>query len=96
MMPRQQWTDERLDHFERRVDERFDRVDERFDSIDEKFKLVDKRFEQVDKRLDRVETDLSELRGAVLGIQRVMAQGFIAMCTVMVGGFAAVFGAIAL
>ena len=27
MMPRQNWTDERLDHFEKRVDERFDRID---------------------------------------------------------------------
>lgn len=75
MMPRQQWNDERLDHFENRVDERFD---------------------QIDERLDRMDSDIRELRVAVMGIHRVMLQGFIAMCTVMVGGFAAVFGAIAL
>ncbi|HET7508444.1 MAG TPA: hypothetical protein VFJ53_08810 [Solirubrobacterales bacterium] len=28
MTPRQAWTDERLDHFEKRVEERFDHVDE--------------------------------------------------------------------
>ena len=58
--------------------------------------MIDEKFKQVDKRLDRVETGLSELRGDVLGMQRVMLQGFIALWTVMVGGFAAVFGAIAL
>jgi hypothetical protein len=34
MVPRQGWTDERLDHFEKRVDERFDRVDQRLDRMD--------------------------------------------------------------
>jgi hypothetical protein len=28
MTPRETWTDERLDHFEKRVEERFDRIDE--------------------------------------------------------------------
>lgn len=91
MMPRQQWTDERLDHFEKRVDERFDNFERR---VDERFDRVDERFKQIDKRLDRVETDLSELHGAVLGLQRGMAQGFIAICTVMVAGFAAIAGGI--
>jgi len=75
MMPRERWTDERLDHFEKRVDERFD---------------------QVDERLDRLDADIRELRVAMTGVQRAMLQGFIAMCTVMVAGFTAVFGALAL
>jgi hypothetical protein len=41
-MPRERWTDERLDHFEKRVDERFDNFERR----------VDEQFKQVDKRLD--------------------------------------------
>jgi hypothetical protein len=73
MMPRQQWTDERLDHFEKRVEERFD---------------------QIDERLDRMDADIRELRVAVMGVQRVMLQGFIAICTVMVAGFTAIAGGI--
>lgn len=53
MTPRETWTDQRLDQFEKRVDERFDRVDERF--------------EQVDKRFDRVEADIRELRMLMIG-----------------------------
>ncbi|MFL5833599.1 MAG: hypothetical protein ACJ76B_06435 [Solirubrobacterales bacterium] len=66
MTPRQNWTDERLDHFEKHVDERFDRID----------------------------ADIRELRAAVLGMQRVMVQGTVAVCTVMAGGFAALAGGI--
>jgi archaellum component FlaC len=85
MMPRQSWTDERLDHFEKSVNERFDRVDERFDRVDERFK-------QVEDRLERIEDDLHEVRNMVMGVQRTMVQGFIALCTVMAGGFAALAG----
>jgi tetrahydromethanopterin S-methyltransferase subunit G len=34
MMPRQNWTDERLDHFERRVEERFEHIEKRLDRMD--------------------------------------------------------------
>jgi archaellum component FlaC len=78
MMPRQSWTDERLDHFEKSVNERFDRVDERL--------------KRVEGRLERIEDDLHEVRNMVMGVQRTMAQGFIALCTVMAGGFAALAG----
>lgn len=53
MLPRDRWSDDRLDKFEKRVDERFDRIDERFD--------------QVDKRFDRVEADIRELRMIMIG-----------------------------
>lgn len=54
-MPRESWTDERLDEFGKRMDERFDRVDERFNEVDARFEQVDKRFEQVDKRFEQVD-----------------------------------------
>jgi hypothetical protein len=53
MLPRERWSDGRLDEFEKRIDERFDRIDERF--------------EQVDKRFDRVEADIRELRMIMIG-----------------------------
>jgi archaellum component FlaC len=96
MMPRQTWTDERLDHFEKHVDERFDQVDERFDNfeekVDERFERVNERFGEVSKRLEGMDADIRELRVAVLGIQRVMAQGFVAICAVMIAGFTALAG----
>ncbi len=88
MTPRQNWTDERLDHFERRVEERFDtfeaKVDERFDAVDERFKHVDKRFEQIDKRLDRMDADIRELRQTVTQMNESMNRNFIALAMLVV------------
>jgi hypothetical protein len=60
MMPRPNWTDERLDHFERSVNERFDRVDERF--------------VEVNKRLDRMDADIRELRQTMTQMQHSIHQ----------------------
>ena len=81
MTPRQTWTDERLDHFEKRVDERFDRVDERFDNFE---KSVDERFAEVNKRLDRMEADIRELRQVVAGMSESMNRNFIALAMLVV------------
>jgi DNA anti-recombination protein RmuC len=79
MMPRQNWTDERLDHFEKSVNERFDRVDQRFDRVDERFKLVDKRFDQIDKRFDQIDKRLERMEGAVLRQNTTIVTGFIGL-----------------
>lgn len=79
MMPRQSWTDERLDHFEKRVDERFDR-------IDAEFARIDKRFEQVDKRFERVEGEIQELRRAVERQGTIMISGFVGLAGLIVSG----------
>lgn len=99
MMPRQPWTDERLDHFERRVDERFDnfeakvderfktfegKVDERFKRVDERFGEVDKRFGLIEKRLDGMEGDIRELRQVVIQMNQNMNRNFIAMAMLIV------------
>lgn len=34
MLPRERWSDDRLDQFEKRVDERFDQIDKRFDRVE--------------------------------------------------------------
>jgi SpoU rRNA methylase family enzyme len=57
MTPRETWTDQRLDQFEKRVDERFDRFEQE----------VTLRFQQVDQRFDRVEADIRELRMLMIG-----------------------------
>jgi hypothetical protein len=39
-----------------------------------------------------MDEDIRELRVSVDGVQRVMAQGFIGICTVMIAGFTALSG----
>lgn len=78
MTPRESWTDGRLDELKASVNHRFDEADRRFD--------------EVDRRLDRMDEDIRELRVAVNGVQRVMVQGFIGICTVMIAGFTALSG----
>ena len=48
MVPRESWTDDRLDDLKENVNQCFDAVDKRFDAVDERF--------------DRVDAELRELR----------------------------------
>ena len=57
-------------------------TDERLDDLKES---INERFDQVNTRLDRMDADIRELR-------RMMAQGFIAMMTIMVTGFFSLAG----
>jgi tetrahydromethanopterin S-methyltransferase subunit G len=54
MMPREKWTDERLDDLNKKVDEGFVRVDARFDKVDARFDKVDAQFAKVDERLEKI------------------------------------------
>jgi tetrahydromethanopterin S-methyltransferase subunit G len=47
MMPREKWTDDRLDDLNQKVDDGFKKVDGRFDK-------VDARFNHLDKKIDRL------------------------------------------
>jgi hypothetical protein len=75
MAPRERWTDESLDQFEKRIDERFDRFEK---EMNLRFEQVDKRFEQVDKRFDRIEGDIRELRTIMIG-------GFVTLLVAIIG-----------
>lgn len=57
-------------------------TDERLDDLKES---INERFDQVNTRLDHMDADIRELR-------RMMAQGFIAMMTIMVTGFFSLAG----
>jgi hypothetical protein len=74
-MPRESWTDERLDEFGKRIDERFDRVDERFNEVDVKFDHVGQRLDKIDGRLE--------------SMQKTLIFGVIAMSSAYIAGFAA-------
>ena len=86
-MPRERWTDERLDEaFDRldsdirelRVEMRqgFERIDKRFDQIDKRFERIDKRFERVDDKFDAMQ---SEMNLRFESVQRTMMMGFVTL-----------------
>jgi tetrahydromethanopterin S-methyltransferase subunit G len=41
---RQSWSDDRLDHLNRRVEEGFAQVDQRFEQVDQRFDQLEGRF----------------------------------------------------
>jgi archaellum component FlaC len=66
VMPRERWTDEKLDKAFGRIDgdlrelrvemrKGFEQIDQRFEQMEKRFDQVDKRFEQVDKRFEQVD-----------------------------------------
>ncbi|HET9153703.1 MAG TPA: hypothetical protein VFN85_06280 [Solirubrobacterales bacterium] len=78
VMPRERWTDERLDKAFGRIDgdlrelrvemrKGFEQIDKRFEEMDKRFEQVDKRFEQVDKRFDQVFFWLAGLCFTIIG-----------------------------
>jgi hypothetical protein len=78
VMPREKWTDERLDKAfgqidgdlrELRVEMRkgFEQIDKRFEEMDKRFDQVDKRFEQVDKRFEMVVFWFASLCFTIIG-----------------------------
>jgi hypothetical protein len=71
MTVRQNWSDDRIDSFDREVDEGFRHVDERF--------------EQVDKRFDRLEDGIRELRTEMSAMQRSMVQFAVVFSTALAG-----------
>ena len=83
MTPRETWTDQRLDDLNQKVDAGFAKVDERFKQVDERFNEVNVRLDRFETRMDN---DIRELR-------RMVVQGFFAMTTIMLTGFAALVAA---
>jgi predicted nucleic acid-binding Zn-ribbon protein len=52
---RQMWSDDKLDHLERRVDEGFDRMDREFAKVDTRFEKMEAQFEKIDARFEKME-----------------------------------------
>jgi uncharacterized protein YjbJ (UPF0337 family) len=75
-----------------RIDERFDRIDGRFGKVDERFGKVDERFGKVDERFGKVDERFERIDARFDSLQRTMLNGFIALFSVMVAGFAALLG----
>ena len=64
-------------------------VDKRFDQIDLRFAQVDARFEQVDARIDELQREMNRRFDSLSKADD--AAGFIALTSVLIAGFAAIF-----
>ena len=89
VMPRERWTDEKLDKAFGRIDgdlrelrvemrKGFEKIDQRFAEMDRRFEQVDKRFEQVDKRFERFEDKIDAL-------QQSMTTWFVSLLFAIIG-----------
>lgn len=88
-MARESWTDGRLNEFKENVNQRFDEVDKRFDKVEADMKAG---FDRVDKDIRELRGEISKIHITIGAMQRTMLQGVIAICGVMVTGFAALIG----
>lgn len=72
VMPRERWTDEKLDKAFGRIDgdlrelrvemrKGFEKIDQRFEEMDRRFEQVDRRFEQVDRRFEQVDKRFEQM-----------------------------------
>jgi uncharacterized protein Yka (UPF0111/DUF47 family) len=93
VMPRERWTDEKLDKAFGRIDgdlrelrvemrKGFEKIDQRFEEMERRFDDVDKRFEQVDKRFERFEDKID-------GLQQNMTTWFIGLSFSIIGSLVA-------
>lgn len=104
MMPRETWTDERLDDLNGKVDDGFAGVDrrfaeakaetaERFDHLEAetavKFREVDGRFNRLETRMDR---GFSELNQRFDRMQFTLIAGLVTFCVALIGSCATLVG----
>jgi hypothetical protein len=79
MMPRERWTDERLDDLNKKVDNGFAKVDKRFDRLEGRFDArMDKEFGELNQRFDRM--------------QHTLFAGAVAVCVALIGSTATLAG----
>jgi len=96
VMPRERWTDEKLDQTfgridgdlrELRVEMRtgFEQIDKRFEEIDKRFDQVDKRFERVDKRFEQVDKRFERFEDKIDALQQSMTTWFVSLFFAIIG-----------
>jgi hypothetical protein len=95
VMPRERWTDERLDKAfarigdlrELRVEMRkgFEQVDQRFEQVDQRFDYVDQRFDYFDQRFDYFDQRFDRLENRFGRVEL----WFASLCCTIIGGLLA-------
>jgi hypothetical protein len=88
VMAREQWTDQRLDDFQKNVNHRFDEVERRFDRVEGDIRELRSDVKLVDGKVDALK---SEMNGRFDSMQRTMIVCFSGMTASIV---ASVVGAI--
>jgi tetrahydromethanopterin S-methyltransferase subunit G len=67
MMPRERWTDDRLDDLNKKVDDGFQEVGARFDRLEARFEArMDKQFGELNQRFDRMQFTLIGSAAAII------------------------------
>jgi predicted nuclease with TOPRIM domain len=92
------WSDDKLDHLDRRVDEGFKRMDKEFEKVNKRFEKVDARVARVEQRLAKTPTreemnhGFGELRqgidkaqAMVIGLNRTLIAGAIGVIATLIG-----------
>jgi archaellum component FlaC len=90
VMPRERWTDEKLDKAFGRIDgdlrelrvemrKGFEKIDQRFEEMEKRFDQVDKRFEQVDRRFEQVDRRFERVDEKFDAMQRNMTYWFFSL-----------------
>jgi archaellum component FlaC len=101
VMPRERWTDEKLDKAFGRIDgdlrelrvelrRGFEKIDQRFEEMDKRFELVDKRFEQIDNRFEQIDKRFEGLDFRFDAVQRNMFIGLVTINATLIGGLLAI------
>lgn len=83
MMPRERWTDERLDEAFARVD---GEIHELRMEMRRGFEQIDKRFVQIDKRFEKVDDKFDLLHQRFDSMHRGMTLGFVTLFASIVAG----------
>lgn len=78
MMPREKWTDDRLDDLNKKVDAGFESVDRRFEKVETRFDKVDERFEKAREELIEVARHLGKKIDRLTYLLLAAALGYIA------------------
>jgi archaellum component FlaC len=101
VMPREKWTDEKLDQAFGRIDgdlrelriemrKGFEKIDQRFEDMDRRFDEVDRRFEQVDNRFEQVDRRFERVDARFDAVQRNMLIVFVTINATLIGGLLAI------
>lgn len=89
-MPRESWTDERLDDLNAKADAGFNRLDQRFDRLEAgaiSRAEFDRRFDEVNKRLDRADERVEQIDSRLYSMSRTMVIAAVTMSSSMIAGF---------
>jgi archaellum component FlaC len=85
MMPREKWTDERLDNLQTEMRAGFAEVKIEIAGVKSEIKVLDERITGVEREMKRLDVDLRELRREINAMNRHMMAGFFMMVAAIIG-----------